>query len=76
MRRDRRALPHRNQLQEHARELDDAVLGAPRVAVARADPESQRLVESAGSIEIVNGEDEVVYPAGHQSSHAHGWNRK
>jgi hypothetical protein len=45
--------------------LDNAVLGSPRVSVARADLETEVFVKSARSIEVICGEDEVVEGAGH-----------
>jgi hypothetical protein len=64
MRRDFGTLPHRDQLEEGAVELDDAVFGAPGVAIAPADLKPEPLVEEAGRVEIANGEDEMVETAG------------
>ena len=65
MRGDLRPLAHRDQLQEHAWELYDAVFGAPGMPVSRAHREAHGLIGAAGGVEIVDGEDEVVETAGH-----------
>ena len=61
---DRSPLAHRDQLQEHARELHDAVLGPPRMPVARPHREAQRLIKPPRGIEVADGDDEVVETAG------------
>ena len=48
-------------------ELDDPVLGAPGMAIARADLKPEPLVEGGGLVEIVDGDDEMVDPAGHHA---------
>ena len=68
VRRDAAPLPHGDQLDERAFELDEPVLRAPRMAVAGADLEAEPLVESGGHVEIANGDHQVVDAAwGHGS---------
>ena len=66
MGRDGSALAYRDQFDEGARKLDDPVLGAPGMPVARADLEAEALIEVSGLVEIMDGNDEMVDPAGHQ----------
>ena len=60
------ALAHRDQLDEGARELHEPVLRAPRMPIARSDLESQTPIEAPGSVEVANGNDEMIDPAGHR----------
>ena len=48
-------------------ELDDPVLGAPGMAIARADLETQTLIEASGFVEVADGNDEMIDPAGHRA---------
>jgi hypothetical protein len=65
MRRNVCALAYCDQFEETPRKLNNPVLGSPRVSVARANLETEVVVKSTGSIEVMCGEDEVVDGAGH-----------
>ena len=46
-------------------ELDNPVLGAPRMSIAGADLETEPLVKIGSPIEIADGDDEVIDAAWH-----------
>ena len=58
-------LGDRQQLQEESRELDDMVVRAPGMAVARADRKARAAIEIRCGVEIAHGMDDVVETAGH-----------
>ena len=60
MGRDGGALAQRDQLDEGAGELDEPVLGAPRMPVARSHLEAEALIEGPRFVEVTNGNDEVI----------------
>ena len=45
--------------------LDEPVLGAPGVAVARTDLETEALVEASRRIEVAHGDNKMVDASGH-----------
>ena len=64
---DGSALAHRDQLDEGAGELDEPVLGAPRMPIARSDLEAETPIEASGFVEVADGNDEMIDPAGHRA---------
>lgn len=60
MRRNVCALANRDQFEETPWKLDNPVLGSPRMAIARADLETEVFVKSTRSIEVICGEDKMV----------------
>jgi hypothetical protein len=66
MRLDFFRLTDRQQLDECAVELHDAIMRAPGMLVARADGEAEAHVSFRRSIEIVDGMDNVIEAAGQE----------
>ena len=62
-----------DQFEERAVELDDVVLGAPGVPVARADLEAEPAVKRRLLGKIAGGDDEMVDGARHAGSSPNGW---
>ena len=58
-------LGQRQQFDEAAGKLDDVVVRAPRVAVARADGEAEAAIERGGGVEIAHRMDDMVEAARH-----------
>ncbi len=66
----RRDLPsQRDQFEEAAVELHEAVLGAPGMDVARAHLEAEPAVEGGLRLEIARGQHEMVETAGGRRPH-------
>src|SRR5262249_40852790 len=58
-------LRHREQFDKEAGQLDQVVMGAPRMTVARADGEAEPSIELGCRLEIAHSMDDVVESAGH-----------
>jgi hypothetical protein len=56
------------QLDEKAIELDDAIVGAPRMAIARADDEAEPLIERRRRVEVVHRMNDMVESPRHPAS--------
>jgi len=61
-------LGERQQLDEEAGQLDDAVVRAPVVPVARADDETEPLVQRPARVEVAHRVNDMVEAARHPSS--------
>ena len=59
-------LGHRQQLDEEARKLDEVIVRAPGMPVARADRKAEPPVEIGGRVEIAHRVDDVVEAARHR----------
>ena len=59
-------LGHGQQLEEEARKLDQVVMRAPRMLVARAHSETEATIELGRSLKIAHGVDDMVEAAGHR----------
>jgi len=59
-------LRHGEQFDKEAGKLDQLIVGAPRMPVARADGEAEPPVELGCRLEIAHRMDDVVEPAGHR----------
>ena len=64
-------LGQRQQLDEEAGKLDDVIMRAPGVAVARADREAEAAIERGRRVEIAHGMDDMVEPTRHGAIMAH-----
>jgi hypothetical protein len=62
------ARPTPDQLQKMVRKLNDVVLGAPRMMVARADIEAEPLIKRSLAAEIAGRVDDMVDGARHGRS--------
>ena len=60
-------LTHIKKLDENAGELYNAVVGAPGMAIARANREAEARIELAGRVEIADGVNDMVKTVGHPS---------
>ena len=61
-------LRDREELDEEAGKLDQPVVGAPRMAVARADREAEPLVARGRCVEVVDCVNDMVETARHPAS--------
>ena len=57
------------ELDEAVGQLHDAVVGAPRMLVARADGEAEARIKRAGGIEVVHGVHDMVVTMGQGRTH-------
>src|SRR5262249_58935693 len=64
--RDLLRFPDREQLDEEPGKLDDAVVRAPWMAVARPDREAEARIELPAGVEIAHHVHEMIEPARHQ----------
>src|SRR5262249_35573206 len=64
--RDLLRFPDREQLDEEPGKLDDAVVRAPWMAVARPDRKAEARVELPGGVEVAHHVHEMIEPARHQ----------
>src|SRR5713226_8936274 len=58
-------LRHGQELDEEARQLDDMIVGAPGMPVARADGEAEPAIERGRGVEVAHGMDDMVEAAPH-----------
>ncbi len=66
---DQPRLAHRDELDEHAGKLNDAIVRAPWMLVARAHREAERRIALAHSIEVVHRMNDVIEPAWNGALH-------
>ena len=66
MRRNLCGLADLKQLDERGRKLDDAVMCAPRMLVARAYVEAKPPIKIGGGIEVAHGMDDMIEAASHR----------
>src|SRR6476469_6812212 len=60
-------LRHSEQLDEKSRKLDDVIVSAPRMPVARTDGEAEPTIEPGRPLEIAHRMDDMVKTARHRS---------
>ena len=56
----------REQLEEEPRKLDDVIMGAPGMPVARPDGKAEAAIEPGRRVEIADRMDDMVEAAGHR----------
>jgi hypothetical protein len=59
-------LGHGQQLDEEAGKLNDVIVGASRMAIARPNREAELAMELGSGVEIAHGVDDVIETAGHR----------
>src|SRR6478672_9729112 len=61
-------LRHGEQFDEKSRKLDDVIVSAPRMPVARTDGEAEPTIEPGRPLEIAHRMDHMIKTAGHRSA--------